>query len=317
MTERMRAVLIAGPTASGKSALALALAQEHGGIVVNADSMQVYGDLRTITARPSAAEEAMVPHRLYGHVDGAVNYSVGRYLADAATVLAEAEAKGRLPIFVGGTGLYFKALCEGLSEIPPVPDEVRAAVRAAADGRGTPLLYADLAARDPITAARLNPTDRLRILRAMEVFAATGQPIASFHGRRSRPLLAGWRLHKCFLAPERAALFARIDGRFTAMMEAGALEEVRALAARGLDPALPVMRAHGVPWLVRHLRGEIDLAEAIGKAQADTRHYAKRQFTWVRHQLPDFMWLAPEAAHGAIGEALQAESRDGQARSSA
>ncbi|APF39074.1 tRNA (adenosine(37)-N6)-dimethylallyltransferase MiaA [Chelatococcus daeguensis] len=313
----MRAVLIAGPTASGKSALALALAQEHGGIVVNADSMQVYGDLRTITARPSATEEAMVPHRLYGHVDGAVNYSVGRYLADAATVLAEAEAKGRLPIFVGGTGLYFKALCEGLSEIPPVPDEVRAAVRAAADGRGTPLLYADLAARDPITAARLNPTDRLRILRAMEVFAATGQPIASFHGRRSRPLLAGWRLHKCFLAPERAALFARIDGRFTAMMEAGALEEVRALAARGLDPALPVMRAHGVPWLIRHIRGEIDLAEAIEKAQADTRHYAKRQFTWVRHQLPDFSWLAPEAAHEAIGEALRTAAGDVQARSSA
>ncbi len=317
MTERMRAVLIAGPTASGKSALALALAQEHGGIVVNADSMQVYGDLRTITARPSAAEEAMVPHRLYGHVDGAVNYSVGRYLADAATVLAEAEAKGRLPIFVGGTGLYFKALCEGLSEIPPVPDEVRAAVRAAADGRGTPLLYADLAARDPITAARLNPTDRLRILRAMEVFAATGQPIASFHGRRSRPLLAGWRLHKCFLAPERAALFARIDSRFAAMMAAGALEEVRALAARGLDPALPVMRAHGVPWLIRHIRGEIDLAEAIEKAQADTRHYAKRQFTWVRHQLPDFSWLAPEAAHEAIGEALRTAAGDVQERSSA
>ncbi|WP_276199185.1 tRNA (adenosine(37)-N6)-dimethylallyltransferase MiaA [Chelatococcus sp. XZ-Ab1] len=313
----MRAVLIAGPTASGKSALALALAQEHGGIVVNADSMQVYGDLRTITARPSAAEEAMVPHRLYGHVDGAVNYSVGRYLADAATVLAEAEAKGRLPIFVGGTGLYFKALCEGLSEIPPVPDEVRAAVRAAADGRGTPLLYADLAARDPITAARLNPTDRLRILRAMEVFAATGQPIASFHGRRSRPLLAGWRLHKCFLAPERAALFARIDSRFAAMMAAGALEEVRALAARGLDPALPVMRAHGVPWLIRHIRGEIDLAEAIEKAQADTRHYAKRQFTWVRHQLPDFSWLAPEAAHEAIGEALRTAAGDVQERSSA
>ncbi len=208
----MRAVLIAGPTASGKSALAIALAQEHDGIVVNADSMQVYRDLRTITARPSEAEEATVPHRLYGHVDGAVNYSVGRYLADAATVLAEAQAKGRLPIFVGGTGLYFKALCEGLSEIPPVPEEVRAAVRAAAEGRGTPLLYADLAARDPVTAARLNPTDRLRILRAMEVFAATGKPIASFHGRRSRPLLAGWRLYKYFLAPERAALFARGAG---------------------------------------------------------------------------------------------------------
>ncbi|MBB4017894.1 tRNA dimethylallyltransferase [Chelatococcus caeni] len=317
MTERMRAVLIAGPTASGKSALAIALAQEHGGIVVNADSMQVYRDLRTITARPSEAEEATVPHRLYGHVDGAVNYSVGRYLADAATVLAEAQAKGRLPIFVGGTGLYFKALCEGLSEIPPVPEEVRAAVRAAAEGRGTPLLYADLAARDPVTAARLNPTDRLRILRAMEVFAATGKPIASFHGRRSRPLLAGWRLYKYFLAPERAALFARIDSRFAAMMAAGALEEVRALAARGLDPTLPVMRAHGVPWLIRHIRGEIDLAEAIEKAQADTRHYAKRQFTWVRHQLPDFSWLAPEAAHEAMGEALRAAPRDVQERSSA
>jgi len=317
VTERMRAVLIAGPTASGKSALAIALAQEHGGIVVNADSMQVYEDLRIITARPTEAEEAMVPHRLYGHVDGAVNYSVGRYLADAATVLAEARAKGRMPIFVGGTGLYFKALCEGLSEIPPVPDEVRAAVRAAAEGRETPLLYADLAARDPVTAARLNPTDRLRILRALEVFAATGRPIVSFHGRRGRPLLSGWRLGKYFLAPERAALFARIDRRFSAMMEAGALEEVRALAARGLDPALPVMRAHGVPWLIRHIRGEVSLEEAVGKAQADTRHYAKRQFTWVRHQLPDFAWLAPEVAEEAIGEALRGADRADEQRSSA
>ena len=198
-----------------------------------------------------------------------------------------------------------------------MPDEVRAAVRAAAEGRETPLLYADLAARDPVTAARLNPTDRLRILRALEVFAATGRPIVSFHGRRGRPLLSGWRLGKYFLAPERAALFARIDRRFSAMMEAGALEEVRALAARGLDPALPVMRAHGVPWLIRHIRGEVSLEEAVGKAQADTRHYAKRQFTWVRHQLPDFAWLAPEVAEDAIGEALRGADPADEQRSSA
>ncbi|MDJ1158572.1 tRNA (adenosine(37)-N6)-dimethylallyltransferase MiaA [Chelatococcus sp. SYSU_G07232] len=300
MTDKVRAVLIAGPTASGKSALALALAEAHGGIVVNADSMQVYRDLAIITARPTPEEEARAPHRLYGHVDGAENYSVGRFLADARAVIAAAWAEGRLPIVTGGTGLYFKALIEGLSEIPVVPETVRAAVREEAEGRETPLLYADLAARDPRTAGKLRPTDRLRILRALEVFAATGQPLAAFHGARKPGPLARVRMACIFLAPEREDLYARIDRRFDAMMAAGALAEVGALGQRRLDPALPVMRAHGVPWLLRHIAGEIALDEAAAHAKADTRHYAKRQFTWFRHQMREFAWVRPEEARARL-----------------
>src|SRR4051794_2454327 len=244
------AVLIAGPTASGKSALALDLAARRGGVIVNADSMQVYRDLRILTARPTPQEETQASHRLYGHVDGAVNFSVGHYLRDAAAVLAEARAERRLPIFVGGTGLYFKALVEGLSDIPAVPDEVRDRVRAAAEGRTTEALHAELAAQDPATALRLRRSDRLRILRALEVLAATGQSLLAFQGRRQPGLLAGAESVRLFLAPERDALRRRIDARFTAMIERGALEEVRALAARRLNPMLPAMRAHGVPGLL-------------------------------------------------------------------
>lgn len=289
--EGLRAILIAGPTASGKSALAINLANRVGGVVVNADSMQVYADLRTITARPSIAEEGLAPHRLYGHVDAAENYSVGRWLADASAALAEIWQAGGVPIVTGGTGLYFKALLEGLSDIPAVPDEVRAAVRSAAEGRDTPLLHADLAARDPETARRIGVTDRQRILRAQEVWAATGRPLASFRNARRPGPLDRLPVRKIFLAPDRAAVNERIDGRFLAMMEQGALDEVRRLSARGLDPALPAMRAHGVPWLIRHLNGEIGLEDAVAGAQADTRHYAKRQFTWFRHQLPGFDWI--------------------------
>ncbi|MGV6873359.1 tRNA (adenosine(37)-N6)-dimethylallyltransferase MiaA [Pseudochelatococcus sp. B33] len=290
-----RAILIAGPTASGKSALAIKLADRLGGVVVNADSMQVYRDLRVITARPTQGEEAQVPHRLYGHVDAAENYSVGRWLTDAAAAIEEIWQAGRVPIVTGGTGLYFKALTEGLSDIPAVPEAVRADVRAGAEGRDTPMLHADLAARDPETARRVGPTDRQRILRALEVLAATGKPLASFRQARRPGPLGRMQVPKIFLAPERAAVNERIDRRFLAMMAEGALDEVGRLAARGLDPALPAMRAHGVPWLIRHLRGEIDIGEAIAGAQADTRHYAKRQFTWFRHQAPDFDWMTPPA----------------------
>ncbi|MFD2250666.1 tRNA dimethylallyltransferase [Pseudochelatococcus lubricantis] len=291
-----RAILIAGPTASGKSALALALAQRCGGVVVNADSMQVYAGLRIITARPTEEEERLAPHRLYGHVDAGVNYSVGRWLEDVTAALADVWRAGGLPVVTGGTGLYFKALIEGLSEIPPVPEEVRAQVRERAAGRETPLLYADFAARDPETALRISPTDRQRILRGLEVLAATGRPLASFRNMRRAGPLAGLAVRKVFLAPGRAQVNDRIDARFLAMMAAGGLDEVRHLAARGLDPALPAMRAHGVPWLIRHIRGEIGLDEAVAGAQADTRHYAKRQFTWFRHQLGGFEWLTPEEA---------------------
>lgn len=290
------AILIAGPTASGKSALALAVAEATGGIVINADAMQVYRDLRVITARPAPEEEARAPHLLYGHVDAAVNYSVGRYLRDAAPALAQAQQLGRTPIFVGGTGLYFKALTQGLSAMPPIPADIRDAVRGKLAAQGPEALHAELMSRDPEGAARLFPRDRVRIARALEVLQATGRPLADWQREGTQPLLAGEGVVKFFLAPDRAALYARIDARFERMLAEGAIDEARALARRGLDPLLPAMKAHGVPWLIRHLRGEIPLAEAVEKAKQDTRHYAKRQFTWFRHQLADWPQVAPEDA---------------------
>ncbi len=301
---RIRAILIAGPTASGKSAVALDLARRAGGVVVNADSMQVYKDLRVLTARPSVADEAAAEHRLYGHVDGATNYSVGRWLDDFTALMAELERAGRLAVAVGGTGMYFKAATQGLSDIPRTPDEVRARVRADAEGVPPAELHARLAARDPETAARLRPTDPQRILRALEVLEATGRPLSAFQGARAAPILPAGAWRGYFLAPEREAVRAAIDGRFLAMIEAGALDEAERLAACNLDAALPIMRAHGAPALMAHLRGEMSLAEAIARGQADTRAYAKRQFTFARHQLPDFVWLAPEEAAARIGAAL-------------
>jgi len=305
---RVGAVLIAGPTASGKSALGVRLAQALDGVVINADSMQVYRDLRVLTARPTPEEEAQAPHRLYGHVDAGVNFSVGRYVADATAVLREVHGR-KLPLFVGGTGLYFKALTEGLSDMPPVPDEVREAVRRESEGLETPELHRLLAERDPDTARALRPSDRLRVQRALEVFAATGRPLVSFHGARRPGPLGGLPVVKLFLAPDREELRRRIDRRFAAMMEQGALDEVRALGERGLDPMLPAMRAHGVPGLLAHLHGEISLDEAIARGQGDTRRYAKRQFTWFRHQLPDWPWVEPEKAFEAAMAALNGPGR--------
>jgi tRNA dimethylallyltransferase len=298
-----KAVLIAGPTASGKSALAFALAEQIGGTIVNADSMQVYRDLRVITARPTPQEEAAVPHRLYGHVDAAENYSVGRWLADAGPALEAVRAAGRVPILVGGTGLYFKALTQGLSNVPPVPADIRAAVRARLEAEGPEALHDELVRQDPSSAA-LKPGDRTRIARALEVLEATGRPLSQWHREGLPPLLDGLKAVRVFLAPERPELRKRIDARFDAMLAAGALDEVRALAARKLDPLLPAMKAHGVPWLIRHLNGEISLAEAAEGAKADTRRYTKRQFTWVRHQLSDWTWMAPEGARDEILKAL-------------
>lgn len=289
-------ILIAGPTASGKSALALTLAENRGGVVVNADSMQVYKDLRVITARPSARDEARAPHRLYGHVDATENYSVGRWLGEAEAALAAAQAAGHIPIFVGGTGLYFKALTRGLAAIPPIPAALRAYIRARIDTLGAPALHRELATRDPETAARLFPGDRVRIARALEVLEATGRSITSWHAAGLPPPIEPKRALKLFLAPPRDELYRRIDARFEAMIEAGALDEVQRLAARRLDPLLPAMKAHGVPWLMRHLSGELPLAAAAEAAKKDTRHYAKRQLTWFRHQLSDFEWVAPDQA---------------------
>jgi tRNA dimethylallyltransferase len=290
-----KAVLIAGPTASGKSALALALAQKTGGVVINTDSMQVYRDLRILTARPAAEEEALVSHRLYGHVDAAVNFSAGHWVKDAAHQLAQARTHGALPIFVGGSGLYFKALTRGLSAVPPIAPEIRDAVRARLERDGVEALHAALALRDPVSAERLKPRDRSRIARALEVVEATGRSLSDWHRDGLPPLLPPGTFQALFLDPDRDRLYARIDARFDAMLKAGALEEVAGLAARRLDPQLPAMKAHGVPALVRHLKGEIALEEAAVIGRADTRHYAKRQFTWFRHQLPEFEWVKPEA----------------------
>jgi tRNA dimethylallyltransferase len=289
-----RALLIAGPTASGKSAAALVIAQRFGATIVNADSMQVYRDLRILTARPTPDEERLAPHCLFGMIDGAVNFSVGRWARAAREGVAEI---GERPIvFVGGTGLYFRALTEGLSDIPPVPEAVRAAVRGKAEGRATPELHDELQARDPETAARLNASDRQRILRALEVLDSTGRPLASFLSARAAPTLEPGEWAGLYLAPDRAEIGQRIDARFDAMLARGALDEVAALMKRRLDPALPVMRAHGVPRLIAHLEGRLTLDEAAARSKLDTRHYAKRQFTWARHQLSGFKWVAPEEA---------------------
>ena len=300
----MKAILIAGPTASGKSGLALALAEQIGGTVVNADSMQVYRDLRVITARPTPDEEARVPHRLYGHVDAAENYSVGRWLADVRPVLDEERSAGRVPIFTGGTGLYFKALTRGLSAVPPIPLEIRETVRARLEAEGPAALHAELLRRDP--GSPIKPGDRTRIARALEVLEATRRPLSDWHREGLPPLIEASGAVKVFLAPERDELRRRIDARFDAMLEAGALDEVRVLAARKLDPLLPAMKAHGVPWLIRCLNGELSLAKAAEGGKNDTRRYTKRQFTWARHQLPDWTWTAPA---GALTETLRAFSR--------
>lgn len=275
-----RVLCIMGPTASGKSALALALADAVDAEIVNADSMQVYRDLRILTARPTPAEERAHPHHLFGVVDAAERYSVGRWVRDAKAAIAAVSARGRTPILVGGTGLYFKALTEGLIAAPPASEMVRARLAAQLAETGAPSLHAALAVRDPAGAARLSPQDAPRILRALSVLEETGRPLASF---ASAPALADWR--GIALTPERAALYARIDARFAAMIRGGALEEARTLIARDLDASLPAMKAHGLPWLAAHLRGEIDLAETVRRAQQDTRRYAKRQFTWIGNQL--------------------------------
>ena len=298
-------ILIAGPTASGKSALALAVAEKFGGVIVNADSMQVYRDLRIITARPTPDEEHRAPHRLYGHVDAAENYSVGRWCGEAAAALGECANQQRAAIIVGGTGLYFNSLTRGLAAVPPIPTEIREAVRARLKDEGVAALHAELAERDPVAAARLKPGDRARVTRALEVALATGRSLLDWHADNKPASVELARAAKIFLMPEHDELLRRIDARFDAMMAAGALDEVRALAARKLDPNLPAMKAHGVPWLIRHLAGEIMLAEAVEHAKLETRQYTKRQATWFRNQLPDFEWVDPRDAQATVEAQLR------------
>jgi tRNA dimethylallyltransferase len=287
-------LLIAGPTASGKSALALRLAETLGGEIVNADALQLYADLRLLSARPTAAEEARVPHHLFGAVDAAEGWSVGRWLKAAEAALAEIAARGRPAIVVGGTGLYFKALTEGLADIPPVPAAVREVVAARYDAIGEARFREELAARDPQAAARISPGDRQRLARAYEVHEASGRSLSDWQGETRPTLTAGaWRA--AVLEPERAVLYARCDARLGAMVEAGALDEVAALMARNLDPMLPAMKAVGLRELAAHLAGETSLDEALVLARQETRRYAKRQLTWLRNQTPDWPRLRTEA----------------------
>jgi tRNA dimethylallyltransferase len=300
----VRAVLIAGPTASGKSALALELAERFGGVIVNADSIQVYRDLHIIAARPTPEEEKRATHRLYGFVDAVENYSVGRWCRDVEEALKEAVSQGRMPILVGGTGLYFKALTTGLAAVPPIPADIRAEVRSRLQREGPRALHAELARLDPATAQRVTINDRSRISRALEVVLATGRPLSDWHVEGLPPLIDAKRAAKVFISCERKELVHRIERRFAAMLRSGALDEVRRLAARGLDPSLPAMKAHGVPWLIRHLDGEISLEEAVAGVVMDTRRYAKRQLTWFRNQMKDWPWETAENAAAALKRQL-------------
>jgi tRNA dimethylallyltransferase len=293
--------LIAGPTASGKSALALSLAQAVGGEIVNADSMQLYRDLSLLTARPSAEEEARVPHHLYGVADAADGWSVGRWLAATTETLAGIAARGRIPVLVGGTGLYFRALTQGLADIPPVPEAVRRAVEQRFNGEGEGAFRSALRALDAEAEARISPGDRQRLVRATAVAEATGRALSHWQAESS-PALAPSDFSALVLEPPRDALYARCDARLLAMVEAGALDEVRALLARGLDPALPLMKAVGLRELGRHLAGDLSLDEAIAAARQETRRYAKRQSTWFRNQTPD--WPRVEG----FGEGVDAEA---------
>ncbi|MEW5421191.1 tRNA (adenosine(37)-N6)-dimethylallyltransferase MiaA [Amorphus sp. 3PC139-8] len=289
----MRAVLIAGPTASGKSALALRFAEEFGGPVVNADSMQVYRDLRVLTARPTPEDEARVPHRLYGHIPGEEAYSVARWLDELDPILAEASQTGQTPIVVGGTGLYFTALLSGLSEVPEIPEAIRSYWRARARTDGAAAVYEALAEIDPTMAERLQPSDPQRVVRALEVMETTGRSLADWQAQASPPRLEAARCRKIVLAPDRGWLRERIATRFEAMLAAGALEEAKALDAKALDPALPVMKAIGVPPLIAHLRGLLSLDGARLRTVSDSTRYAKRQETWFRNRFADWERIDP------------------------
>jgi tRNA dimethylallyltransferase len=280
-------VIIAGPTASGKSGLALAVAEKLDGSVINADSMQVYRDLAILTSRPGAHETARVPHRLYGVLDGASPCSAVRWRDMAREEISTAAGQGRLPVCVGGTGLYLRTLIRGLAAIPDIPEAVRHAARARHRELGGEAFHGELAARDLETAARLHVNDRQRLIRAWEVLEATGRGLSDWQKRHTpqEGLAAGVRSAMIVLMPPREALYGACDERFWRMMEDGLMDEVRALDARGLDPSLPVMKAVGLREMLRYCHGEISLEEAVSLAQRSTRRYAKRQMTWLRHQL--------------------------------
>ena len=282
----MQLFLMAGPTASGKTALALHLAREIGGEIVGADALQLYRDLRILSARPSPEEEASAPHHLIGVADASEAWSVGRWLAAAGPVLEAIAGRGRPAIVVGGTGLYFRALTEGLVQLPAVPPGVRQAIQTRFDQLGEASFRSELAAADPVAEARISPGDRQRLARALEVHAATGRALTDWQADAAPAIARDYRA--VVLEPPRATLYARCDARFRAMADAGALEEVRVLLARKLDPDLPAMKAVGVREFGAHLSGEVDLEAAVALGQQQTRRYAKRQTTWFRNQTPDW-----------------------------
>ncbi|MBO3760779.1 tRNA (adenosine(37)-N6)-dimethylallyltransferase MiaA [Ciceribacter sp. L1K22] len=289
------AILITGPTASGKSALALDLAKRHGGVVINADSMQVYGVLRVVTARPSAEDMEGIEHRLYGHVDPATSYSTGDWLREIGPLLQRLKAERRLPVIVGGTGLYFKALTGGLSEMPAIPEDVRTRLRGRLVEEGAEILHRELAARDPAVAARLGATDGQRIVRALEVLEATGRSIADLQSSGGPVIVDPARARKLVVLPDRTVLADRINRRFAKMLDEGAVEEVEALLALDLPLAVPAMKAIGVSQIAAMLKGEMTRSQVIETASAATRQYAKRQMTWFRNQM-DESWQRVDPA---------------------
>lgn len=298
-------LVIGGPTATGKSALAVALAERLDGEVINADSMQVYRELPILTAQPDDATRARAPHRLYGVLDLDEGCSAGRWRALAIDAILAARAAGRVPIVVGGTGLYLRALMGGLADIPDTPPEVRARMAARLDAIGASAFHGELTARDPEMGQRLRPTDRQRLIRAAEVLEATGRSLADWQ-RETKPTLAGDQpvtFRTVLVDPPRDALYAACDARFLEMLEKGALAEARGVLERNLDPALPGVKALGLPELLRHLRGEVALEAAVSLAQAATRHYAKRQVTWFRRQ-----FIADYSVREKFSEHLMDES---------
>ena len=281
------AILITGPTASGKSALAVELARAHGGAVINADSMQVYDTLRVLTARPSEADMEDIAHHLYGHVPAAQAYSTGVWLREAASLAERLREEGRMPVFVGGTGLYFKALTGGLSDMPGIPPEIRSRLRERLLAEGAEALHRELADRDGAVAETLNPQDGQRIVRALEVIEATGQSIAAFQGRTGPVVIDPDRARKIVVLPDRALLHERINSRFEKMLAMGAADEVRALLALELPPEMPVMKAIGVSQIAAMLKGEMTRKDVLETGAAATRQYAKRQMTWFRNQMDE------------------------------
>ncbi|MEQ1780920.1 MAG: tRNA (adenosine(37)-N6)-dimethylallyltransferase MiaA [Hyphomonadaceae bacterium] len=287
------AILIHGPTASGKTKLAIALARRHGGEIINADAMQCYADLNVLTARPDAEELAAAPHHLFGTIDASTRHSAAAWARDAAAKIAELTAADRTPIVVGGTGLYLSALTDGLSDVPNIPDDVRDKARATVEADPA-AAWAHLIAHDPHISDRIDSTDKQRMARALEVLLTTGKPLSSFHGHAA-PLLppGGWI--GVTLTPPRETLYERINARVDVMMRHGALEEARRLWERRLDSSVPAMRAHGMPGFSDYFEGRTSLESAVERCKRDTRRYAKRQMTWIAHQFTLWPRIPSEA----------------------